>query len=54
MGLGLSIVKEIVDKQQGRIWTENNADNQGATFTLALPIISEQERGEGSVMEAGV
>lgn len=44
MGLGLSIVKEILDKHQGRIWVESNTDDSGVTFTLALPIAAADAR----------
>ncbi|NBD36926.1 MAG: hypothetical protein GVY30_13130 [Chloroflexi bacterium] len=52
MGLGLSIVKEIVNQHRGRVWAENNTNNPGVTFTLALPIMPALE--EGNVTEAGV
>jgi signal transduction histidine kinase len=52
MGLGLSIVKEIVNQHQGRIWAESNPGHPGVTFTLALPIVPALE--EGNVTEAGV
>ena len=52
MGLGLSIVKEIVNQHRGRIWAESNTDNPGVTFTLALPIMPAPEEGE--MTEAGV
>ncbi len=52
MGLGLSIVKEIVNQHRGRIWAAGNPDNSGVTFTLALPIIPAPEEGE--MTEAGV
>ncbi len=53
MGLGLSIVKEIVARHRGRIWAASNPDNSGVTFILALPIISAEEEGAGSVAEVG-
>lgn len=35
-GLGLPIVKEIIDRHQGKIWAESTL-NQGSTFNLSLP-----------------
>lgn len=35
-GLGLKLVKEFVEKNQGRVWAEHNQP-QGAVFNIALP-----------------
>ncbi|HZL24084.1 MAG TPA: ATP-binding protein, partial [Nitrososphaeraceae archaeon] len=37
-GLGLYICRNIIEAHQGRIWAENNADENGATFSFTLPI----------------
>jgi signal transduction histidine kinase len=37
-GLGLYIVKAIIDAHGGRIWAENNNDGRGASFSFTLPI----------------
>ena len=37
-GLGLYICKSIVEARGGKIWAENNADGDGATFMFSLPI----------------
>ncbi len=37
-GLGLSIVKQIISKHNGRIWAESDGNNFGATFYIELPV----------------
>jgi two-component system phosphate regulon sensor histidine kinase PhoR len=38
-GLGLTVLKHIVDAHQGKIELESKVD-QGSTFTIILPVIS--------------
>jgi two-component system, OmpR family, sensor histidine kinase VicK len=38
IGLGLFISKNIIESHGGRIWAENNANGNGATFSFSLPI----------------
>ncbi len=37
-GLGLFISKSIVEAHGGKMWGENNADGNGATFYFSLPL----------------
>ena len=39
MGLGLPIVKAIAESHGGRAWVESDGPGQGATFTIALPLV---------------
>jgi signal transduction histidine kinase len=36
-GLGLSIVKMLVELHKGRVWAESEGKNKGATFFIELP-----------------
>lgn len=38
-GLGLFIVKEIVEKMNGKIWAESEGEGRGSTFSFGLPIV---------------
>lgn len=38
LGLGLSISKEIVENNGGRLWVESRGLGQGATFSFTLPL----------------
>ncbi|MGQ9806124.1 MAG: tetratricopeptide repeat protein [Chlorobiales bacterium] len=40
IGLGLSIVKKLVELHGGKIWAESEGKNKGATFIVELPMIS--------------
>jgi two-component system, OmpR family, sensor histidine kinase VicK len=42
-GLGLYISKSIVEAHGGKMWTENNPDGEGATFTFTLPLSSSRK-----------
>lgn len=41
-GLGLSIVKQLVDLQGGRIWFERHSPHMGSTFIVEFPMIQPQ------------
>ena len=38
-GLGLSIAKQLVEKQNGRLWLKHTEEGQGTTFAIALPVV---------------
>jgi PAS domain S-box-containing protein len=37
-GLGLSIAKQLIEKQNGRLWLKRTQEGQGSTFAIALPV----------------
>jgi CheY-like chemotaxis protein len=41
LGLGLAIVRQIVEMHGGTVWAESLGENQGATFVVQLPIIQQ-------------
>jgi CheY-like chemotaxis protein/anti-sigma regulatory factor (Ser/Thr protein kinase) len=56
LGLGLSIVRQLVDLHGGTIEVQSPGENQGTTFTICMPLASErtlagQAREQPQVME---
>lgn len=39
MGVGLSITKAIVEAHGGRVWVDSPGVNEGATFTVSMPLV---------------
>lgn len=48
-GLGLAVVKDLVELHGGRIWAESDGPRSGSTFTVELPCLA--EAGDGAVPE---
>jgi signal transduction histidine kinase len=42
-GLGLFIVKKIIEAHGGRIWAEYNSNGRGSTFYFTLPIVTSNQ-----------
>jgi len=40
MGMGLAVVKELVELHRGRVWVESVLD-EGSIFQVALPVTQE-------------
>jgi PAS domain S-box-containing protein len=38
LGLGLAVVRYLVEQHGGRVWAESEGENQGSTFTIELPV----------------
>lgn len=49
-GLGLFVSKSIVEAHGGKMWAENNADGNGASFSFSLPL-NKQEQEELKSLE---
>jgi len=37
-GIGLYIVKEIIQTHKGKVWAESEGENKGSTFFISLPL----------------
>ncbi len=44
LGLGLAIVRQLIELHGGRVFAESPGENQGATFTVRLPLLNDDSR----------
>lgn len=42
LGLGLAIVRQLIELHGGTVWAESLGESMGATFTLQLPLLQEE------------
>src|SRR5262249_25946410 len=49
LGLGLALVKQLVEMHGGEIGATSAGEGQGATFTVTLPAMAERGSGEWGV-----
>lgn len=47
LGLGLAVVKHLVELHGGKVWASSPGEGQGATFTVHLPIAIVQQDAQG-------
>ncbi len=50
LGLGLSIVKQLVELHGGEVQAVSEGEGRGATFTILLPVISSATRADGDLL----
>lgn len=48
LGLGLAIVRHLVELHGGSVWAESLGEGLGATFTVQLPLVGSRELGDGN------
>jgi CheY-like chemotaxis protein len=48
LGLGLALVKSLVELHRGRVWCDSAGLGQGSTFTVCLPPLRAQGAAEGA------
>jgi signal transduction histidine kinase/ActR/RegA family two-component response regulator len=53
LGLGLAIVRHLVELHGGTVGVESEGENMGTTFKITIPVISEQEKEEFAQTNSG-
>jgi signal transduction histidine kinase/CheY-like chemotaxis protein len=53
LGLGLAIVRHLVELHGGDVGVESEGENMGTTFKITIPVISEQEKEEFAQTNSG-
>jgi signal transduction histidine kinase/ActR/RegA family two-component response regulator len=48
LGIGLSLVKQLVEMHNGRIWVTSRGLGQGSEFTVELPLLAAQPQGSSA------
>jgi signal transduction histidine kinase/CheY-like chemotaxis protein len=48
MGLGLSIVRQLVELHGGTVWAESEGEGRGTTFVVSLPFVTLKEEPESA------
>jgi CheY-like chemotaxis protein len=52
LGLGLTLVRRLVEMQGGHVWAQSEGPGRGSEFTVALPAASAARHVDGEVREA--
>jgi signal transduction histidine kinase/ActR/RegA family two-component response regulator len=52
LGLGLALVRHLVELHAGRVWAESAGEGQGATFTVDLPLLAKQHSDLNIAMDS--
>jgi signal transduction histidine kinase/CheY-like chemotaxis protein len=53
LGLGLAIVRHLVELHGGTVGVESEGENMGTTFKITVPVITEQEKDEFTQIISG-
>jgi CheY-like chemotaxis protein len=54
LGLGLAIVRQLVELHGGTVRVQSNGEGQGAAFTVSLPVVSDRKAATPSAPQADV
>jgi signal transduction histidine kinase len=52
LGLGLALVRHLVELHAGRVWAESAGEGLGATFTVDLPLLARQHSDLNIAMDS--